>query len=243
MYVHISRLFDISIDRVAKEKLSKIFQDGVKYENWKWYINFYKEQCDSMPEYEEDIQKLLIKYLNREKINNVLLIQYIKDTLKLRSNTTDFWKNKDLIIRKLRLLFSNISIESLKPDLVIMDEFQRYKFLINSNKNEQTELQLLAEKFFKSKTDLKILLLSATPYKMYSTLDEIIETDVNGHNTDEHYEEFENVMKFLFNKNKDENKKWNSFYKSWINYQNYISNSNYRFDEILNKNPYLLPFL
>ena len=235
MYVHISRLFDISIDRVAKEKLSKIFQDGVKYENWKWYINFYKEQCDSMPEYEEDIQKLLIKYLNREKINNVLLIQYIKDTLKLRSNTTDFWKNKDLIIRKLRLLFSNISIESLKPDLVIMDEFQRYKFLINSNKNEQTELQLLAEKFFKSKTDLKILLLSATPYKMYSTLDEIIETDVNGHNIDEHYEEFENVMKFLFNKNKDENKKWNSFYKSWINYQNYISNSNYRFDEILNK--------
>lgn len=235
MYVHVSRLLSSSIGGAEREKLSKMFQDGVKYENWKWYINSYKEKCDSIPEYEEDIQELLIKYLNRESINNTTLMDYIKETLQLRSNTSEFWNNKDKIIRRLRLVFSNISLESLKPDLVIMDEFQRYKFLINSNKNEQTELQLLAERFFKSKSDLKILLLSATPYKMYSTLDEIIETNINGHNIDEHYDEFENVMKFLFNKNKDDNKEWNLFYKSWINYQNCISNSNYGFDEIVKK--------
>lgn len=37
-----------------------------------------------------------------------------------------------------------------------------------------------------------MLLLSATPYKMYSTLEEIDETQV-----DEHYSEFFDVMNFL----------------------------------------------
>lgn len=93
------------------------------------------------------------------------------------------------MIGKLRVLFAKISLDKLEPDLVIMDEFQRFRYLISAE--PESETGLLAGKFFSSDR-VRMLLLSATPYKMYSTLEEIDETD-----TDEHFEEFLNVMRFL----------------------------------------------
>ena len=87
-------------------------------------------------------------------------------------------------------MFARISTEMLNPDLVIMDEFQRFKFLLNSN--QESETGILAQKFLGG-GDTRILLLSATPYKLYSTLEEIDEAQV-----DEHYSEFLQVMDFLF---------------------------------------------
>lgn len=93
------------------------------------------------------------------------------------------------IIGRLRYLFAGISLDKLEPDLVILDEFQRFKYLLQSE--EDSETGMLAHKFFNSKT-VCMLLLSATPYKMYSTLEEIDESLI-----DEHFSEFLNVMQFL----------------------------------------------
>ena len=93
------------------------------------------------------------------------------------------------IIGQLRVIFAKISLEKLEPDLVIMDEFQRFKYLLNSDPNSDTGM--LANKFFHAK-DVRMLLLSATPFKMYSTPEEIDEARL-----DEHYTEFLSVMNFL----------------------------------------------
>ncbi|MCR4717895.1 MAG: helicase, partial [Lachnospiraceae bacterium] len=93
------------------------------------------------------------------------------------------------IIGQLRVIFAKISLEKLEPDLVIMDEFQRFKYLLNSDPNSETGM--LANKFFHAE-DVRMLLLSATPYKMYSTPEEIDEARI-----DEHYTEFLSVMDFL----------------------------------------------
>lgn len=93
------------------------------------------------------------------------------------------------IIGRLRYLFAGISLEKLEPDLVILDEFQRFKYLLQSE--EDSEMGMLAHKFFNSES-VCMLLLSATPYKMYSTLEEIDESLI-----DEHFSEFLNVMQFL----------------------------------------------
>lgn len=95
------------------------------------------------------------------------------------------------IIGQLRIIFAKISLDKLEPDLVIMDEFQRFRYLLDAEKKPDTETGMLAQKFFHS-DKVRMLLLSATPYKMYSTMEEIDES-----NTDEHYEEFLNVMDFL----------------------------------------------
>ena len=97
--------------------------------------------------------------------------------------------NNNAAIGKLRVMFSKISLDKLEPDLVIMDEFQRFKYLINSD--PESETGMLANKFFSS-NNVRMLLLSATPYKMYSTLEEIDDSQV-----DEHYSEFLDVMSFL----------------------------------------------
>ena len=96
---------------------------------------------------------------------------------------------ENAIIGQLRVIFAKISLEKLEPDLVIMDEFQRFKYLLNSD--PESETGMLANKFFHAK-DVRMLLLSATPYKMYSTPEEIDETRL-----DEHYIEFLSVMNFL----------------------------------------------
>ena len=86
-------------------------------------------------------------------------------------------------------MFAQISLDKLEPDLVIMDEFQRFKYLIHSDPD--TETGMLAAKFFNA-ASVRMLLLSATPYKMYSTLEEIDEND----GSEEHYKEFMDVMAF-----------------------------------------------
>lgn len=108
------------------------------------------------------------------------------------------------VINMLRVMFAQISTEMLDPDLVIMDEFQRFKFLIDSDMESETGI--LAHKFLGS-DDTRVLLLSATPYKLYSTMEEIEER-----HEDEHYSEFFRVMDFLFDDNKEQ------FRNVWSNY-------------------------
>lgn len=93
------------------------------------------------------------------------------------------------VIGKFRSIFAQISIDKLEPDFVIMDEFQRFKYLLNFD--TETQMGMLANKFFHAQ-NVRMLLLSATPYKMYSTPEEIDESNI-----DEHYREFWDVMRFL----------------------------------------------
>ena len=102
----------------------------------------------------------------------------------------------NLVIYQLRRMMAEISVDIVDPDLVIMDEFQRFPELVNAEGGSETAL--LANKFFNSPRAsdgerVKILLLSATPYKLYSTLEEIAESG-----EDEHYKEFLQVTRFLF---------------------------------------------
>ena len=110
------------------------------------------------------------------------------------------------LINRLRMIFAEISLKMLEPDLVIMDEFQRFRDLLALGKD--SEEKLLSQKFL-SDTQTKVLLLSATPYKPYSTLEEISEDE-----SSDHYHEFMQVMDFLFY---DENKR-KSFQTVWQGY-------------------------
>lgn len=89
------------------------------------------------------------------------------------------------LILELRVRLGETSLNVLEPDLIILDEFQRFKNLLDKNNPEAR----LAEKLFNYK-DVKVLLLSATPYKML-TLDH--------EQGEEHYTDFLETLKFLFN--------------------------------------------
>ena len=189
-----------------RRKLSKLLRFGVK--DWNYYVKKYKEKVkichiNSNREYLKYMVNQVKVYLNETIYSEKTLMEWLFNFCD-NQDTYDSKEIKDLIVQ-LRIMFSNISLDRLNPDLIIMDEFQRFKNLLNGS-NE--DLNNLSSKIFSYK-DVRILMLSATPYKMYSTLDEI---DVE--ETDAHYSEFFNVMNFL---NKCGNQEDN-FKKIWDNY-------------------------
>jgi hypothetical protein len=96
------------------------------------------------------------------------------------------------LLGEMRSLLASTCIRALQPDLVILDEFQRFKDLLTVDEEEPTEEAALARELFDySEEDQKtrILLLSATPYKMYTTADETA--------TDDHYADFLLTLRFL----------------------------------------------
>ena len=99
----------------------------------------------------------------------------------------------DTLIGKLRLLLANACVHALEPDLVILDEFQRFKSLLETREDLQDPAAELAQSFFRAKTPegnpVRTLLLSATPYKMYTADAELEE--------EEHYADFVATTRFL----------------------------------------------
>ncbi len=191
-------------------RLSSFFMVTVKKENWNdWYRNRYAKTVDSLgDEYISSLKEKLDSH------DNGVLCELAEIISEGRSYS---FEDQARIISRLRQMYAEISVEMLEPDFVIMDEFQRFKNLIVDNNDEQS---LLTRAFFNRK-DTRILLLSATPYKPYSTLEELNESS-----TDEHFSDFKKVVGFLNSGDtgkKDFNEIWNkfNFVLSQISTENY----------------------
>ncbi len=198
MFAIIKRIPDF---KKYKKNLERIFRFGVKY--WEGPRDWYEQQvieCDKQSD--GKYIKYMVDAICKKLKENELWDDFGKI---VRKHSFDKKEAKPYIV-KLRLLFADISLNKLDPDLIIMDEFQRFKYLLNSDEN--SEMDRLTNKFFNS-DDVRILMLSATPYKMYSTLDEIDEEQI-----DAHYSEFFDVIDFL--NNTDEEKR--EFRQIWNNY-------------------------
>ena len=100
------------------------------------------------------LDKLSVELNMRADEDNTVLDMIISMCKQIRSNRYK-QQNNNAVIGKLRVIFAKISLDKLEPDLVIMDEFQRFKYLINSDSD--TETGMLANKFFNSsKVRIKI---------------------------------------------------------------------------------------
>ncbi len=86
-------------------------------------------------------------------------------------------------IGTLREALARSCVQALEPDLVILDEFQRFKHIFD----DTDPAGELARELF-DHDDVRVVLLSATPYKMYTLSDEPDE---------DHYADFLNTLDFL----------------------------------------------
>src|SRR5439155_27313641 len=87
------------------------------------------------------------------------------------------------VIGALRMELARSCLGALEPDLIILDEFQRFKSLLDGT-DPAAEL---ASDLFRF-DGARVLLMSATPYKMFTTADEA--------SGDDHYRDFLETVQF-----------------------------------------------
>ncbi|WP_022919745.1 DEAD/DEAH box helicase [Ruania albidiflava] len=117
--------------------------------------------------------------------------QWLKSRGHHRRPGSEVWQSRSAIIGALRMAMASVSVQRLHPDLVILDEFQRFKQLFphpEQDPAELTDTQRLAQQVI-ANTGTKVLILSATPYKMYTLPDEP--------EGDDHYRDFTDTISFL----------------------------------------------
>lgn len=102
-------------------------------------------------------------------------------------------RERSALIGELRQEMAFASLERLQPDLIIMDEFQRFKHLLDPSQ-EGGDLAQHLFSYSDASSAARVVLLSATPYKMFT---QYAETD-----TDKHYEDFIATLKFLLHDEK-----------------------------------------
>lgn len=171
-----------------------LFQVGVKdRRDWRRRLkNFDKSRID------EDLKAAFIAELN----NNPEYKNRFENLVERYSHYREKYPSRDRsrrneFIGDLRQLLAETCINELRPDLIIMDEFQKFKYLLEG----EDEIAKLAHTLFEY-GQAKILLLSATPYKMYTMYHE--------EHDDNHYEDLMRTVKFLF----DDEEKTAEFKKS-----------------------------
>jgi hypothetical protein len=109
--------------------------------------------------------------------------QFIDLAERSRRPRSQDWNERFAIVGELRTVLARSCVRALEPDLVILDEFQRFRDLLDGD----SDAAQLARFLFDEPT-ARVLLLSATPYKMYTLADE---------RDEDHYADFLRTARFL----------------------------------------------
>jgi hypothetical protein len=102
-----------------------------------------------------------------------------------RTIDTETSRARNSFIGTLRQVLATSCVVALEPDLVILDEFQRFGHLLDDEDDDATALARAVFDY----PDVRVLMLSATPYKMYTLAD-----DSEG---EDHYRDFVRTIRFL----------------------------------------------
>lgn len=162
--------------------LSNVLRADVKRENWKAWVHWFQtKQATNID------QQLQDSFLSALHSNPDLMREFeelVREIGGHRKYTPDELRwERNRLIGEFRTLLARTSLSALEPDLVILDEFQRFKYLLEQN----DPLASLANQLF-SYPAVKVLLISATPYKMYT---------LQGEQDEDHYQDFLRTTKFL----------------------------------------------
>jgi hypothetical protein len=183
-------------DLVGSKKGSmRLFQGGVaSLENFAWEINRLRPQVRHI---DSDIVTRFFAEIDAadaaaRRSGRPLLGERFDELASLwaRSNKRAPEENRlrNGFVGEMRNLLARTCVGALEPDLVILDEFQRFRHLLDGE-SEASELAHSLFNFSDEHGEARVLLLSATPYKMYTLREESEQ--------DDHYSDFLRTTRFL----------------------------------------------
>jgi hypothetical protein len=167
---------------VPEGTLKNVMRGDVRRDRWKGHLAWFKREVE--PTLDEELKQAFYQALDRSP---ELRAQYDAVAEQIGSRRKHLpWEvrqERNCLIGELRRLLAHSSLSALEPDLVILDEFQRFKYLLDP----EGDIAVLAQELF-TFPDVKVLLLSATPYKMYT---------LNKEEGEDHYRDFYHTVGFL----------------------------------------------
>ena len=173
----------LGLRRARATAAGRIFQGGVG--KLRRFIRAYVAAVDAQ-NFEPSIRRTFLDEFDRSD-ERLLLLTLIDEVTGRRALNRDQREAARKIVGNLRRMLARASVQALEPDLVILDEFQRFRNLLNVKTGG--EAAELANTFF-TQSDAHVLLLSATPYKSFTYAEETIEGV-------DHYADFLNTLEFL----------------------------------------------
>ena len=182
---------------LSNKGLLKVLQAGAGWDN---FLKRIQSPIDLDRELNNKYIEELLKKENKELVDNLRrMCRRLRKHYGRSDLSQEESKLRYHLIGKLRTVLARICVDALEPDLVILDEFQRFKdLLVDMSAGEESEAVQLARALMtfqdehasdQGVADVRVLLLSATPYRML-TLDREEEED--------HYSDFLETLKFLF---------------------------------------------
>lgn len=174
-----------------------VFQDWASRESWHGLLRRFRKEYKIDQDLSQEFLRALEMRIQEDRAEGNIDIKDRFFDLRDRFKVCKIHKNvkqKDRrdaasLIGEFRKILAQSCLEALEPDLVILDEFQRFKHLLEG----QDEMSQLAQHLFNyenKEMPTKIILLSATPYKMYTMAHE--------EQVDNHYKDFISTVRFLF---------------------------------------------
>lgn len=177
----------VSGGRAELNALRRILRMDVNEQRWQWTCAAFDEP-DGSPD--ADVVHKFRAVIRRKRTFSELhdLIAEMSGHYRFDAEQN---QRRLTIVGELRRILAEVSVHCLDPDLVILDEFQRFKHLLERPDEEaEREVSQLAHDLF-TYPRVKVLLLSATPYKMYTLAEE---REISG---DDHYTDFLGTVDFL----------------------------------------------
>lgn len=92
-------------------------------------------------------------------------------------------KNRNIVIGELRNCLSKVAVDFLEPDLIVLDEFQRFSEILEESNDPKSVVGRLFDQ-----PGMAALILSATPYKWFTL----------SYEKEDHHKDFIRTLKFLY---------------------------------------------
>ena len=169
-----------------------VFQGTAGREKFRRAVEEFPERNDIDQDLNDDFRRALLQHIVKAREEGRPDLRERFDALAERFRyARDVYPPEDrreraAVIGEIRNVLAASCLEALEPDLVILDEFQRFKHLFEGD----DDASQLARDLFEYQ-DARVLLSSATPYKMYTLEHEA--------GSEDHYEDFVRTVAFLEN--------------------------------------------
>lgn len=185
LYQLLAEPWELRHGRQRRRAASHIFRLGVGKENWPGYL----DRAERAIEERGGIDPELMKAFLTELQGDGGIREHFEELVDALLSRDPIHESCVRFLGRIRRSLALVCVRRLEPDLIILDEFQRFKDLLDGD-DDAAELARDLLNHRGERTDPRVLLLSATPYRLYTT-----SSVATG---DSHHADLLRTVRFLF---------------------------------------------